>query len=60
MPHCNNIGGFCALHNKLVQVGAGAELALGKQAFVKYEHRYANLDAGVEYHQNLVGVGLRF
>ena len=42
------------------QVGAGAELALGKQAFVKYEHRYSNLDAGLEYHQNLLGVGMRF
>ena len=43
-----------------VQVGAGAELALGKQAFVKYEHRYSNLEAGAEYHQNLLGVGVRF
>ena len=42
------------------KVGGGAELALGKQAFVKYEHRYANYDAGLEYHQNLIGVGLRF
>ena len=42
------------------QVGAGAELALGKQAFVKYEHRYSNLEAGAEYHQNLIGVGVRF
>ena len=43
-----------------IQGGAGAELALGKQAFVKYEHRYANYDSGVEFHQNLIGVGLRF
>jgi outer membrane immunogenic protein len=42
------------------QVGGGVELALGKQAFVKYEHRYSNLDSGLEYHQNLLGVGLRF
>jgi outer membrane immunogenic protein len=42
------------------QVGAGAELAIGRQAFVKYEHRYANYDAGVEFHQNLLGLGLRF
>ena len=42
------------------KVGGGAELALGKQAFVKYEHRYANYDAGLEYHQNLIGLGLRF
>lgn len=52
-----NAGGF---NFEGVQVGAGAELAMGKQAFVKYEHRYANLDAGVEYHQNLIGVGVRF
>jgi outer membrane immunogenic protein len=43
-----------------IQVGAGVELALGKQAFVKYEHRYSNFDSGLEFHQNLVGVGLRF
>lgn len=52
-----NAGGF---NFEGIQVGAGAELALGKQAFVKYEHRYANYDAGVEFHQNLLGVGLRF
>ena len=42
------------------KVGGGVELGLGKKAFVKYEHRYANYDSGVEYHQNLVGLGLRF
>ena len=42
------------------QVGGGVEVAIGKQAFVKYEHRYANYDAGVEFHQNLLGLGLRF
>lgn len=42
------------------QVGAGVELALGKQAFVKAEHRYANYDSGLEFHQNLIGVGMRF
>jgi outer membrane immunogenic protein len=42
------------------QVGAGVELALGKQAFVKAEHRYANYDSGLEFHQNLLGVGMRF
>ncbi|HEX6376209.1 MAG TPA: porin family protein [Allosphingosinicella sp.] len=42
------------------QVGAGVELALGKQAFVKAEHRYANYDSGLAFHQNLLGVGLRF
>ncbi len=43
-----------------IQVGAGVEVALGKQAFIKAEHRYANYDAGLEFHQNLLGVGLRF
>lgn len=43
-----------------LKVGAGVELGLGKQGFVKYEHRYANYEAGVEYHQNLIGLGLRF
>ena len=52
-----NAGGF---NFEGFQVGAGVELALGKQAFVKAEHRYANYDAGVEFHQNLLGVGLRF
>lgn len=42
------------------QVGGGVEVALGKKAFIKAEHRYANYDAGVEFHQNLLGVGLRF
>ena len=52
-----NAGGF---NFEGFQVGAGVEVALGKQAFVKAEHRYANYDAGVEFHQNLLGVGLRF
>ena len=52
-----NAGGF---NFEGFKVGGGAELALGKQAFVKYEHRYANYDAGLEYHQNLIGLGLRF
>ena len=43
-----------------VKVGAGVELGLGKQAFVKYEHRYANYEAGLDYHQNLIGLGMRF
>lgn len=43
-----------------LKVGGGVELGLGKQGFVKYEHRYANYEAGLDYHQNLIGFGLRF
>ncbi|WP_324751168.1 outer membrane beta-barrel protein [Sphingomonas sp. LY54] len=42
------------------KIGAGVEVAVTEQAFVKFEHRYANYDSGVKYHQNLVGVGFRF
>lgn len=52
-----NAGGF---NFEGIKVGGGVEVPLGKQAFVKYEHRYANYDAGLEYHQNLVGFGFRF
>lgn len=45
------------------RVGAGAELALSRNAFVKAEYRYSHYSEGVvDYarHQIVTGVGLRF
>ena len=52
-----NAGGF---NFEGIKVGGGAELGLGKNVYLKYEHRYANYDAGLEFHQNVLGLGLRF
>ncbi|MDB5720800.1 MAG: opacity protein [Alphaproteobacteria bacterium] len=43
-----------------VRVGAGLEHALGRNAFVKAEYRYSNYEQGVERHQVVGGIGLRF
>ena len=45
-----------------IRFGGGVEVALGKNAFVKFEHRYTNYDAGGndDFHQNLIGGGFRF
>lgn len=43
-----------------VRVGAGAEFALGTNAFAKAEYRYSNYEQGFEKHQGLVGFGVRF
>lgn len=43
-----------------VRVGAGVEQKLGSKTYVKGEYRYSNYEAGVERHQVLAGVGIRF
>ena len=45
-----------------LRVGAGIETAIGRNAFAKFEHRYSNYEGGGndDFHQNLIGVGLRF
>jgi outer membrane immunogenic protein len=43
-----------------VRVGAGIEQKLTRTAYVKAEYRYSNYEQGVERHQVLGGVGVRF
>jgi outer membrane immunogenic protein len=43
-----------------VRVGAGAEMAMGTNSFIKAEYRYSNYENGVERHQALAGFGFRF
>lgn len=43
-----------------IRAGAGAELALGANSFVKTEYRYSNYERGVERHQVMGGFGFRF
>jgi len=44
------------------RVGAGAERAISKQAFIKAEYRYTDVkgNSGAGQHQILTGVGIRF
>lgn len=42
------------------RIGAGAEVALGSNGFVKIEQRYANYEFGVDLHQTVIGAGFRF
>lgn len=43
-----------------VRVGAGVERKIGQKAYIKGEYRYSNYEQGVERHQVLGGVGIRF
>ncbi|MBB5684141.1 outer membrane protein [Sphingobium boeckii] len=43
-----------------VRVGAGIEQKLGSKTYLKGEYRYSNYEAGVERHQAMAGVGIRF
>ncbi len=43
-----------------VRVGGGVEYRLGGKLFVKGEYRYSNYEAGIERHQVVGGVGIRF
>lgn len=43
-----------------IRVGAGVEQKLGGNAYLKGEYRYSNYEQGVERHQVLGGVGVRF
>ena len=42
------------------RVGAGAELALGPNSYVKTEYRYSNYEDGFDRHQVVAGFGFRF
>ena len=43
-----------------IRLGAGAEFALSRNAFVKGEYRYSNYEAGYDKHQFVGGIGFRF
>jgi outer membrane immunogenic protein len=43
-----------------IRVGAGVEQSLGNRVYLKGEYRYSNYEQGVERHQALAGVGVRF
>jgi outer membrane immunogenic protein len=45
-----------------LRLGAGAELAVGRNMFVKAEYRFSNYEAldSFDKHQGVVGVGIRF
>lgn len=43
-----------------VRIGGGAEFALNRNMFAKAEYRYSNYEQGMERHQVMGGVGLRF
>lgn len=43
-----------------IRVGAGVEQKLGTNLFAKAEYRYSNYEAGIERHQVLGGIGIRF
>lgn len=42
------------------RLGAGAEFALGTNAYAKAEYRYSDYELGLDAHQMLAGVGFRF
>ena len=43
-----------------VRVGAGAEVAFNDRLFGNVEYRYSNYELGVDGHQTLIGLGVRF
>jgi outer membrane immunogenic protein len=43
-----------------IRTGAGAQFAIGSNAFLKTEYRYSNYQDGVERHQVVGGFGFRF
>lgn len=43
-----------------VRLGAGIELALGPNSYVKAEYRYSNYEQGFDRHQAVAGFGFRF
>lgn len=47
-----NVDGF--------RIGAGAELGIGQNGFVKIEQRYGNYEYGIDLYQSLIGAGVRF
>jgi outer membrane immunogenic protein len=43
-----------------VRVGAGIQLAIGSNSYVKTEYRYSNYEQNIERHQVVAGFGFRF
>lgn len=43
-----------------IRAGAGAQIGIGSNAYLKTEYRYSNYEAGVDRHQVVGGVGFRF
>ncbi|MEA3014096.1 MAG: outer rane immunogenic protein [Sphingomonadales bacterium] len=43
-----------------VRAGAGAQFAIGSNAYLKTEYRYSNYQDGVDRHQLVGGLGFRF
>jgi len=43
-----------------VRAGAGAQLGIGSRAYVRTEYRYSNYQDGVQRHQVVAGLGVRF
>jgi len=43
-----------------IRAGAGAQIGIGSRAYVRTEYRYSNYQDGVDRHQVVGGLGLRF
>ena len=43
-----------------IRAGAGAQIGLGSRAYLRTEYRYSNYQDGVDRHQVVGGLGLRF
>ena len=43
-----------------IRVGGGVEFNLSDNVFARGEYRYSNYEAGVERHQAVAGIGIRF
>ena len=52
--------GFGGTNGDGVRVGAGLEHKLNDRFTIKGEYRYSNYEAGVERHQLVAGLGVRF
>jgi outer membrane immunogenic protein len=43
-----------------IRAGAGAQIGIGSNAYIRTEYRYSNYEDGVDRHQVVGGVGFRF
>ncbi|TMJ17536.1 MAG: porin family protein [Alphaproteobacteria bacterium] len=43
-----------------IRAGAGADIALGRNMFLRAEYRYSNYESDFSRHQGVVGLGFRF
>lgn len=55
-----NVSGGSDFNVDGVRVGAGVEAPITDRFFVKAEYRYSNYELGIERHQGLAGLGVRF